>query len=73
MWQLNNSAEFSRVGYYNVVNKRGGNQFHGEGSYNHRNSALGARGFFEPEKAHVIYHTFNIAGSGPIIKDRTFF
>lgn len=70
---VNNSAEYSRVGYYNVVNKRGGNQYHGEASYYHRNSALAARSFFAPDKARVIYHTFNIAGSGPIIKDKTFF
>ena len=70
---VNNSAEFSRVGYYNVVTKRGSNQFHGEASYYHRNSALGARGFFEPQKAHVIYHTFNGSVSGPVIKNRTFF
>lgn len=69
----NNSAEYSRVGYYDVISKRGGNDFHGLGTYYHRNSALGARGFFEPEKPHVIYHTFNVAASGPIIKDRTFF
>lgn len=70
---VNNSAEYSRVGYYNVVNKSGGNQFHGEGSYYLRNSALGARGFFEPEKARVIYNTFNLSASGPIIKNKTFF
>jgi hypothetical protein len=70
---VNNSAEYSRVGYYDVISKRGGNAFHGLGSYYNRNSALGARGFYEPEKAHVIYNTINVAGSGPIIKDRTFF
>src|SRR5207249_2634414 len=44
---VNNSAEFARIGYYNTITKRGTNQYHGEASYYHRNSALGARGFFE--------------------------
>ena len=70
---VNNSAEFARVGYYDTVTKHGTNQFHGEGSYYHRNSALGARSFFSPDKPRVIYHTFTAAASGPIIKDRTFF
>lgn len=70
---VNNTAEYSRVGYFDTVTKRGGNQFHGEASYYHRNSTLGARGFFEREKTRQLYHTFNLSGSGPIIKDRTFF
>ena len=70
---VNNSAEFSRAAYFNVVTKHGTNQFHGEASYYHRNSALGARGFFDSEKEHQLYHTFNLSASGPIIKDKTFF
>jgi hypothetical protein len=70
---VNNSAEFSRATYYNVVTKRGTNDWHGEASYYHRNSALAARGFFEPEKPHKLYHTFNLSGSGPIIRNKTFF
>ena len=70
---VNNSAEYARVGYYNTITKRGTNQYHGEASYYHRNSALGAAGFFETTKPLVLYHTFNLSGSGPIRKDRTFF
>ena len=70
---VNNTAEYSRVGYFDTINKSGTNEYHAEGSYYHRNSALGARGFFEPEKTKVIYHTFNLSGSGPIIKNKTFF
>jgi hypothetical protein len=70
---VNNSAEFSRIGYFDTVTKRGGNQYHGELSYYQQNSALYARGFFERTKTRDLYHIFNIAASGPIIKDKTFF
>src|SRR6266568_4665574 len=70
---VNNTAEYSRVGFYNTVSKRGGNQYHAEVSEYDRNSALGTRNFFAPTKTRDIYHTFNISGSGPIIKDKTFF
>jgi len=70
---VNNTAEYSRLGYFDTVTKRGGNLFHGEASYYHRNSTLGARGFFEKQKTRQLYHTFNGSGSGPIIKNRTFF
>lgn len=70
---INNSAEYSRIATYNVVTKRGTNELHGELSYYHRNSALAARGYFEPNKQHQIYHTFNVEAGGPIIKDKTFF
>jgi Carboxypeptidase regulatory-like domain len=70
---VNNSAEYARVGYFDTITKSGTNEYHGEASYYHRNSALAARNFFEEEKTKVIYHTFNISASGPIIKDKTFF
>ncbi len=70
---VNNTAEYARPGYFDTVTKSGANQFHAEGSYYHRNSALAARGFFEDEKPKIIYHTFNLSGSGPIVKDKTFF
>jgi hypothetical protein len=71
--QVNNTAEYSRIGFYNTVSKRGGNQYHAEISEYDRNSALGARNFFAPVKTRDSYHTFNASGSGPVIKDRTFF
>src|SRR6266581_5428670 len=70
---VNNSAEYARVGIYDTITKHGTNQYHAEASYYHRNSALGTRGFFETTKPLVLYHTFNLSGSGPIRKDRTFF
>ena len=70
---VNNSAEYARVGYYDTITKRGTNDYHAEASYYDRNSGLGARGFFETQKPVVIYNTFNLSGSGPIRKDRTFF
>jgi hypothetical protein len=70
---VNNTAEYARVGYFDTITKSGTNEYHGEGSYYHRNSALGARGFFEEEKTKVIYHTFNVSAAGPIIKNKTFF
>jgi len=51
---VNNTAEYSRLGFYNTVSKRGVNQFHGEASEYDRNSALGARNFFAPVKTRDI-------------------
>ena len=45
---VNNSAEVSRIGYYNQVSKSGTNQFHGGAYYYLENSALDARAFFAP-------------------------
>src|SRR5213596_3206136 len=70
---VSNSAEYARVGYFDTITKSGTNEYHGEASYYHRNSALGARNFFEDQKTKVLYHTFNVSASGPIIKDKTFF
>jgi len=70
---VNNTADYARVGYFDTITKSGTNDFHFDGSYYNRNSALGARNFFEAEKTHVNYHTFNLSFAGPIIKDRTFF
>jgi len=70
---VNNTAEFARVGYMNLVTKSGSNQFHGTASYWNQNSALAARQFFEDSKAKVLIHTIAVNASGPIIKDKTFF
>src|SRR5436309_1800895 len=37
---VNNTAEYSRLGQFDTVTKRGGNRYHGEASYYHRNSTL---------------------------------
>ncbi len=70
---VGNSPEYSRVGMYDTITKHGTNDYHAEASYYNRNSALGARGFFEPDRPQVIYNTINLSGSGPIRKNRTFF
>jgi Carboxypeptidase regulatory-like domain len=70
---VNNSAEVSRIGYYNQVSKSGTNQFHGGGYYYLENSALDARAFFAPTKTKGIFHTIGANVSGPIFKNRTFF
>ncbi|MFN7922120.1 MAG: carboxypeptidase regulatory-like domain-containing protein [Bryobacteraceae bacterium] len=70
---VNNTAEFSRVGYMNMVTKQGTNAFHGRLMYWHQNSALGAREFFESTKAKQLIHTSSLSLSGPIRKDKTFF
>src|SRR5262245_19525332 len=44
---VNNTAEFSRVGYMNMITKSGTNQFHGRASFWNQNSALGDREFFD--------------------------
>ncbi|HWQ56956.1 MAG TPA: TonB-dependent receptor [Bryobacteraceae bacterium] len=71
--QGNNSAEFARVGHYNLASKAGGNQLHGRLAYWHQNTALTARSFFDVQKPKNTYHTFVGEVSGPIVKDKTFF
>ncbi len=70
---VNNTAEFARVGYMNMVTKSGSNQFHGRALYWHQNSALGARDFFETNKAKTLIHTSSLGISGPIVRDKLFF
>jgi hypothetical protein len=70
---VNNSAEYARVGYVNLVTKSGTNDLHGRLAYFHQNSALGARNFFEDQKAKQLTHTISVSASGPIIKNKTFF
>lgn len=70
---VNNRADQSRVANFNMVSKRGTNAFHGAVSYTHFNSALNARGFFEPKKPVLIEHRGHADVSGPIFKNKTFF
>ncbi|HWQ56960.1 MAG TPA: carboxypeptidase regulatory-like domain-containing protein [Bryobacteraceae bacterium] len=69
----NNSAEFSRVGYFNMTIKSGSNNYHGRLAYYHRNSALRARNFFETQKPQAKTHDIIAQLSGRIIRDKTFF
>src|SRR5215813_12591109 len=71
--QGNNSAEYSRVGYFNLITKSGNNQLHGRATYWHQNSALSARNFFDSTKPKNLFHTMHAEVSGPARKDKTFF
>lgn len=70
---VNNSAEYARVGYVNLVTKSGSNEFHGRAAYFHQNSALAARNFFADEKAKQLTHTISVSVSGPVIRNKLFF
>ncbi|MEB2360943.1 MAG: TonB-dependent receptor [Bryobacteraceae bacterium] len=70
---VNNTADQARVANYNMISKRGDNGFHGEAYYTGFNSALNARNFFDPRKTPSKEHRGQIALSGPIIRNRTFF
>jgi len=68
----NNTADNARISSFNMTSKRGSNQFHAMAYYKHINSALNARNFFDPRKTPFIQHEFQVEGSGPIWKDKTF-
>jgi Carboxypeptidase regulatory-like domain/TonB dependent receptor len=70
---VNATADSSRLGRYNLVSKRGQNQWHFMGYYKHFNSGLNSRFFFDPQKTPFIQHEWQAEASGPIIKDKTFF
>ncbi|MGH9338537.1 MAG: TonB-dependent receptor domain-containing protein [Acidobacteriota bacterium] len=70
---VNATADQSRVGAYNMTSKRGTNDIHGKVYYQHYNSGLEARKFFEPTRTPFIQHEWQIEAAGPIIQDRTFF
>lgn len=56
-----------------MISKRGDNGYHGEASLTHFNSAMNARSFFDPVKPATKEHRAQLAFSGPIIKNKTFF
>src|SRR5215475_2160159 len=70
---VNATADSSRVGRYNMVSKRGTNDYHFMAYYKHFNSALNSRYFFETKKTPFIQHEWQGEGGGPIIKDKTYF
>lgn len=72
------SAEFGRSsgGVINAVTRSGTNQIHGSAFEFHRNSALDARNFFDPQsqpKPDFTRHQFGGTAGGPFRQDRTFF
>src|SRR5438094_1432373 len=70
---VNNTAEFARVGYFDMTTKSGTNKLHVELDFWHQNSSLGARDFFATGKPVAKAHTIIANAAGPIRKDKTFF
>ena len=70
---VNNSAEFARVGYFDMTTKAGTNKLHVDLGYWHQNSSLGARDFFATVKPVAKAHTMVASAGGHIRKDKTFF
>lgn len=57
----------------NIILKSGTNQFHGQGYWFNRVSALSARAFYDPVRGQFVYNYFGGQVGGPIKKNRTFF
>lgn len=70
---VNNSAEFARVGYFDMTTKSGTNKLHVDLSFWHQNSSISARDFFATTKPFAKAHTMVASVAGPIRKDKTFF
>jgi hypothetical protein len=71
----NADAEYGNYsgGLVSVVTKSGGNQFHGDVFEFLRNTALDARGFFDPARSTFQQNQFGGTFGGPIKKDKVFF
>ena len=71
----NADAEYGNYsgGLISVVTKSGGNQFHGDAFEFLRNTALDARGFFDPARSTFQQNQFGGTFGGPIKKDNVFF
>jgi hypothetical protein len=70
---VNAPAESSRVVSYNMVSKRGQNELHGMAYYEHFDSALNAKTFFEREETPFLQHEWQLELGGPIVPAKTFF
>src|SRR5947209_4095712 len=57
----------------NVITKSGSNAFHGSAYEYFRNTALNARGYFDPEKPDFKQNEFGGTLGGPVRRDKTFF
>ncbi|PYX84720.1 MAG: hypothetical protein DMG70_05715 [Acidobacteria bacterium] len=57
----------------NVITKSGSNAFHGSTYEYFRNTALNARGYFDPEKPDFKQNEFGGTLGGPVRRDKTFF
>lgn len=71
----NLDAEYGKYsgGIVSVVTKTGANQFHGSAFEFLRNTALDARGFFDPTIPAFNQNQFGATLGGPIKKDKAFF
>jgi hypothetical protein len=71
----NFDAEYGNYsgGLVTVVTKSGANSFHGSAFEFLRNTALDARGFFDPTRAPYIQNQFGGTFGGPIKRDKLFF
>ncbi|MDA2926437.1 carboxypeptidase regulatory-like domain-containing protein [Acidobacteria bacterium AH-259-G07] len=71
----NYGAEYGRsVGaVVNVITRSGSNEYHGSLFHFHRNRALNARNFFQPDTTPLVQNQFGGTFGGPIIKDKSFF
>ncbi len=60
-----------------IATRSGTNEFHGDVSYSHRNTALNANEFFNSAsglpKPVLLLHQWGADGNGPIVKNKTFF
>ena len=70
---VNATADNPRVVNYNLVSKRGQNQFSGSAYYRRFDSLFNARPPFAPTKIYQLQHEAQAELSGPIWKDKTFF
>ena len=71
----NANAEYGNYsgGLISVVTKSGGNEFHGDLFEFLRNTALDARGFFDPTRSNFQQNQFGGTVGGPIKKKKAFF
>ena len=71
----NFNAQYSGISVVNQVTRSGTNSFHGSAYGYFRNSAMDARGFFDPLSGPPAFHRNQFGGAlgGPIKKNKTFF
>ena len=71
-------AEFGQASgaIVNVITKSGGNEFHGVGSFFHRNDAFDSSNSLDPTKTEapaLRRYAYGLTLGGPVIKDKVFF
>jgi hypothetical protein len=71
--QVGSGSDSSRATSFNMISKRGSNEWHASAYYKHENAGLNAREFFTPRRVPYILHEYAVDFTGPIVKDRTFF